>query len=517
MKILNLELADILFAVTLALIIFLVLLPFTFRGVDMVDDGVMFKPALDLMNGKMLFRDTFTQYGPLYILLDSLILRLLGPYLISLKLWTAFIYSLNGTLLYFISRKFTSKVLSLIFTLLWLCLSPVFNSNFYIWPNVVATFFITIAFFVFIYRTTTIPDLKTTFFIGILFALSTLSKQPFFIFFFIFSVFYLLLFFFRKINIKYLIYALISLWTGLILIGLILLIWLIANGALHDFFLQEIRIGYIWGRILGKDYTIVPYFYNPFLYIWVIVPLLYVFILIKSIWILHKSNNNTSAITMLGISLLGIATCLQYYPYPINETSHLYWALTPIFTYSCYLLYQYFFIPLYLELKTRKPLQFRTILYALMVVLLIISTSAEISNRIENGTGRLKTLNTLVIGPPVLQHIYTSKQDATYYHDIYTRIKLYLEDHPSKTFVIYASSASMYTTFTDKSVNILSFYADFSGFTSGVYPYSTALDNYVKVNKPLILTEVKNKSRLPGYYILHAWPKYNYILLGIDN
>ena len=44
---------------------------FSCIGVDELLDAIMFKPAIDVAEGKMLFRDTFTQYGALTTLLQA--------------------------------------------------------------------------------------------------------------------------------------------------------------------------------------------------------------------------------------------------------------------------------------------------------------------------------------------------------------------------------------------------------------------------------------------------------------
>ena len=506
------KIPDIITAIGLAFLIFFILLPFTHLGVDMVDDGVMLKPALDLVHNKMLFKDTFTQYGPLYILLESWILKYFGTYLISLKIWIDFMYALTGIVLYIISRRYSGKFISVLFVSIWLLLSPVFNNNFYIWPNVVGAFFISLSFLIYVYNRSSVITPRNTFYIGIFFALSTWCKQPFFIFLLIFTGYYCLLYLYGKISFKKLLRQQLALWLGFFIISSVLLIWIISNGALKDFFLQEIRIGYIWGRILGRNYSPISYIQQPLLYFWVIVPMIYFILFINSILHLYKREKNTGAINNLGISLFGISTSAQYYPYPINETSHLYWALTPIFTYSCYVLYQKLFLPLFNRMRDGSYTQLNTQFYLLIVIILVISITHEFTNRITSAAYKVNTLNTLIQRPRVLTEIYTSAQNAAYYNDVYLKMHSYLMTHPRTSFIIYASSASMYTTFTNKSVNILSFYADFSGFTSGVYPYSAALNNYVRNNKPLILTSSHNINRLPNYYILDSWKKYSYIL-----
>src|SRR5664280_927594 len=62
------------------------------HGVDPHHDGIMFKPALDVAQGKMVFRDTFTQYGGVTVLMQAAAIKLFGEYLLVIKLQTALMY-----------------------------------------------------------------------------------------------------------------------------------------------------------------------------------------------------------------------------------------------------------------------------------------------------------------------------------------------------------------------------------------------------------------------------------------
>lgn len=59
-------------------------LPFARIGVDLHHDGIMLKPALDVLSGQVLFRDSFNQYGALTVYLHALGLWL-HPALFTLK------------------------------------------------------------------------------------------------------------------------------------------------------------------------------------------------------------------------------------------------------------------------------------------------------------------------------------------------------------------------------------------------------------------------------------------------
>ncbi|MCS6273708.1 MAG: hypothetical protein H2169_05070, partial [Opitutus sp.] len=56
---------DVFIAALIALVAGLIFYPFAAIGVDSHHDGIMLKPAMDVLSGQVLFRDTFSQYGPL--------------------------------------------------------------------------------------------------------------------------------------------------------------------------------------------------------------------------------------------------------------------------------------------------------------------------------------------------------------------------------------------------------------------------------------------------------------------
>lgn len=73
------------------------LMPFARIGVDFHHDGIMLKPALDVLSGQTLFRDTFMQYGALSCYLQAAALWI-HPSLLCLRLMTVAAY---GVALFF--------------------------------------------------------------------------------------------------------------------------------------------------------------------------------------------------------------------------------------------------------------------------------------------------------------------------------------------------------------------------------------------------------------------------------
>ena len=104
---------ELLIAGILALGIFLLLVPFARMGVDPHHDGAMLKPAMDVLSGQVLFRDTFSQYGALTTYLHAAVLWL-WPTLFALKLFTAASYGLSAFFLYLAWREFLPRNLAVL-------------------------------------------------------------------------------------------------------------------------------------------------------------------------------------------------------------------------------------------------------------------------------------------------------------------------------------------------------------------------------------------------------------------
>jgi hypothetical protein len=131
------------------LVTFFIFYPFALTGVDAHHDGVMLKPALDVLSGKVLFKETFTQYGALTTYLQALFLGIFGATLKVLKISTVFMYALSSATLFMCWRLFLPLSLSLLASLFWILLAPFYDSSFIMlpWSSVYALFFQALALY----------------------------------------------------------------------------------------------------------------------------------------------------------------------------------------------------------------------------------------------------------------------------------------------------------------------------------------------------------------------------------
>ena len=104
------------------------LLPFARLGVDPHHDGVMLKPALDVLAGQVLFRDTFTQYGALTTYLQVLALWF-QPSLLTIRLLAVGAYAVTLYALYAAWRMILPRSLTVLSCGLFILFIPCYEKD----------------------------------------------------------------------------------------------------------------------------------------------------------------------------------------------------------------------------------------------------------------------------------------------------------------------------------------------------------------------------------------------------
>jgi hypothetical protein len=104
------------------------LAPLAPLGIDAHHDGVMLKPALDVLGGQVLFRDTFTQYGALTTYLQVMALWF-QPTLLALRLLTVAAYAVTLFSLYAAWRLILPRSLAVLSCGLFMLFIPGYEKN----------------------------------------------------------------------------------------------------------------------------------------------------------------------------------------------------------------------------------------------------------------------------------------------------------------------------------------------------------------------------------------------------
>ncbi len=119
---------DALIAGLLALSLAVLLLPFARQGIDPHHDGIMLKPALDVLSGQVLFRDTFSQYGALTTYLQTTALWF-QPTLLLIRYQTVAAYAVTLFFLYAAWRMILPRSLAIVSCALFILFIPAYEKN----------------------------------------------------------------------------------------------------------------------------------------------------------------------------------------------------------------------------------------------------------------------------------------------------------------------------------------------------------------------------------------------------
>ena len=110
--------------------------------------GFIYANALDLLQGKIPFKEIFIQYGLLTTIIHSLVLYIFGNNVFYLVVFTNLIYSISLFLISIITYKLTKNYkYSFYSCLIIFCICPWATSP---WPHFISFFFVCLSLFFYI-------------------------------------------------------------------------------------------------------------------------------------------------------------------------------------------------------------------------------------------------------------------------------------------------------------------------------------------------------------------------------
>lgn len=112
--------SDVVLACAMSFVCLILMLPFASLGVDVHHDGVMLKPACDVAGGAVLFRDTFSQYGPATTLFHAALIRLFGAELRIIRFATIGAYCCSMFFMCLFWRYLLPRALVVV-AVVWVC------------------------------------------------------------------------------------------------------------------------------------------------------------------------------------------------------------------------------------------------------------------------------------------------------------------------------------------------------------------------------------------------------------
>jgi hypothetical protein len=134
--------------------------------------GLMFSNALDLINGKLPYKEIFIQYGLVTTIIHSIVLLVFEKNIYFINLITIFIYFGSLLLVYLITKKFTNQFYAFTAFIALLFNHP---TPWLPWSNYIAFFFVLLAIYLF-----TKMNKYSSFLLGFFLCVAGLSRLDFF-------------------------------------------------------------------------------------------------------------------------------------------------------------------------------------------------------------------------------------------------------------------------------------------------------------------------------------------------
>jgi hypothetical protein len=158
---------------------FAIFLPFSSMGIDVLHDGLMLKAGLDVLHGKVLFRESFTQYGALTTYIHALALWLFDEKLIALRWVTVLFYAGASSALVLVWQRFLPWPLVRWVFVAWLAMAPFYSRQWGMvpWSSVPALFFQAVAL-LFLIRALELKKYRAALFCGISAAAVVWCRMP---------------------------------------------------------------------------------------------------------------------------------------------------------------------------------------------------------------------------------------------------------------------------------------------------------------------------------------------------
>ena len=475
--------------------------------------GLMLKTALDVAGGKILFAETFTQYGALVAWIQALFVRLMGSSVTSILFSTCLFYALSYVLLYRVTRRFLSLPLSLLTTLVTLLMAPFYFWEFNPWSSVYALFFLLLSLLMLLGALESETAWKRAVFApvsGLFVALTFWCRQPAGIvaavagvLFFSVSAFYLRR---EKDLCRRQLLHLLLFAVGLGVGFFLLLIPIFATGAWSDFVAQSIKGMFSFAAdradteangLLGAIGSLLLHLFIapmqktdelPVLNaIWTLLPLAVITLAVLTLCRMHrstKSGDTEGTLRLLPtLAYVLFAGCAWHQYYPVACYRHWYWGAFLCIPAVVMLLHE-----LIAYLATREKCKWlreekhRTAAFLAAIALVLAP------NAVARGVyGAIKTADTAHMVKVENAHydylngLYLDAEMALYYNDLFDTVHSLRTQFPEKN-VINLTGNGIYAVFGEN------FHPMFNNNEDFFYEdYPEVKDSYIAHARPIVI------------------------------
>jgi hypothetical protein len=469
--------------------------------VDPHHDGIILKPAVDVLSGKKLFVDTFTQYGALSTLIHVSFLKVFGETLLVQRMSAVAAYGIIAVFFYLISRKFFSPVVSFLVGLLWLSTAYFPNQAiivpFLAWSSVYALLFQLIA----IWSLTVFLEKRAAryiFLTGVSCALAFWARQPVGVFLTAaISVFLLLrttVLPRRSVQLK-----ILGVFGGGVAVATFpFILWLLSFGGMRDWWAQSIVLAFHFGSRLSGSFSFDPILIKLFpsvfeskknlLWLLTIATTLIISLSQFISVAVHTSKASARAWILLALGITGLASWMQFFP--ANDQSHFFWAgtpLLPLFVYTSYHSITFVLKHGWEELGKPKLRSIEIISGVLTSVLILVSFSSFFATAVSGIRYYTRAPFETLTSPPVLVSMRVAREEKEVLGSVEDKLQTYFARYPGKTYINVTPDA-LYGLFDSHAYFFHKQHVYWDWASEAVFTdYMSALDSYVSAHRPLIL------------------------------
>lgn len=440
---------DIFLIVLLAVITFLYCGFYAQFHVDPHHDGIILKPAFDVLHGKKLFVETFTQYGALTTLIHTFFMSIFGTTLWALRFSAVISYTLISILLYKLWRQLFSPLVTFGLGLLWLATAYFPNQQIIVpflgWSSVYALLFQLFAIWLMVLF---IKTNKHIFLVaaGCSATLTFWARQPVGALLGMAISSFLM---WRAIilpNKQSRVVELFYFITGAVLATLPFLVWLASFNGIPDWWQQSLVLAFDFGTRLSNSFSIDPILNTLFpalsaskknvLWNGVVVSTIILAFAYSSTTLIKAKKTTQKSWIILLLAMTGLASWLQFFP--AADQSHFFWAASPLIGLGVFGIHQSLtFLLKYgaQELKFKSTHSWRW-LPAVSTFCLLMATSVSFFVTDVRGWRYYQNTHFVTLSEPsVLAKMRVTSDEAKVLSDLQTRLQIYFSSYPQKSYI----------------------------------------------------------------------------------
>lgn len=468
---------------------------FATLGMDAHHDGFMFKIALDLAHGKVLYRDTFTQYGILPSYIQALFILIFGERVLSIRIATVIVYVITFVLNYLIWKRYVKRGLALALNAVALFMAPYYSMDnwFLPWPSVYSLMFTMLGVYCYILY----AENKKALFLfacGLCSVCAFLCRQP--VGLVLVIAFYLMQFIFLWIfpGNKKTIFKECWIYTlTLCAMILIFIIYLFISDSVGDYWIQDIKFMAKFGISMsaGSDVELSVMIWNFIVslvncllgkiwtgeYVWGLLALICVAqFFLKVLRCKEKKEVNLEDRCVLMLNMYACASWHQYFPVPCVR--HCYWGAFPMLGVVLYGL-----VTLCKTKYDGKNKRKNMVIYATAMLLFLVITGQVLWNR---GTAIISKseMNFEYVedsGYDFLDGLKLSEEQWQFYYTMHKAIKSAVEETGKE--VMNYSPHAYFAVFNNDN-----YYKQYINWGNTMYSdYEEIAQKYIEENEPVII------------------------------